>query len=302
MIPLIKKIIRSILPDFFLSALLKSYRFLKIQRAKRAFAAAKSEPQWLSADKLEAMQRCFPLQTDYGYSAEATSNRGNARARTILDKIAGYGLTCESFLELACGDGMVCARLNQAGKKATGVDLNLKNLAQNSRQSGAQFQQMDVEQLALADNSLDCVYSFNGFEHFADPEKVLREATRLTKPGGIIYLDFGPLYYSPTGLHAYRSISVPYCQLLFPMDLLLEHVSRNNLRPISNENLNRYSIEQFRNLWIKSKSELTTLDYNERIDISYLDLIREYPSCFKSKTSHFDDLIICAIEIVLQKK
>lgn len=86
------------------------------------------------------------------------------------------------------------------------------------------------------------------------------------------------------------------------MDLLLKYVRKNNLRPIGNENLNRYSIEQYRNLWSSYESAVNTLFYNERIDISYLGLIRSHSSCFKSKTRSFDNFIICAIEIVLQKK
>lgn len=44
------------------------------------------------------------------------------------------------------------------------------------------------EDIPFDDNSFDIVYSSNVLEHTADPEKVLREALRVVKPGGIVQI------------------------------------------------------------------------------------------------------------------
>ncbi len=260
------------------------------------------EPAHLPAEMLDELQRMYPPQSKYGYTAEVTAKRGISRAEYILRISAKYGIECRQFLELACGDGMVCATLNRDDRRATGIDLKLFDLDQTALHTGAIFLQMDAERMSIADSSMDCVFSFNSFEHFMNPEKVLSEAMRVIRPGGILYLDFGPVYFSPSGLHAYRSITVPYCQILFSEDTIHSYILNNGLRPIDNECLNRYSIEQYRNLWAVFNSVADTLLYNERIDISYLDLIRTYASCFKNTKHDFDNFIISSIEILLQKK
>ena len=75
----------------------------------------------------------------------------------------------------------------------------------------------------------DLVCSFNAFEHVADPEAVLREAVRVTKPGGAVYLLFGPLYWSSYGLHASLSITVPFCHVLFERSVLESYVAEREL-------------------------------------------------------------------------
>ena len=42
------------------------------------------------------------------------------------------------------------------------------------------------EALPLRDDCCDLVVSFNALDHFADPEAVVRECTRITKPGGLL--------------------------------------------------------------------------------------------------------------------
>ena len=79
---------------------------------------------------------------------------------------------------------------------------------------------MDAANMQFEDETFDFVFSYDAFEHFASPENVLLEAIRVVRKRGYIYLEFGPLYYSPYGEHAYRSITVPYCQFLFPLPRL----------------------------------------------------------------------------------
>ena len=48
--------------------------------------------------------------------------------------------------------------------------------------------------LAIRSATFDLTISFNTFEHVGDPETTFEEMLRTLKPGGRIYLSFGPLY------------------------------------------------------------------------------------------------------------
>jgi SAM-dependent methyltransferase len=54
--------------------------------------------------------------------------------------------------------------------------------------------------LPLADASLDLAYSSNVLEHVPDPEAMVREMLRVTKPGGTVLISWTP-WLSPWGGH-----------------------------------------------------------------------------------------------------
>ena len=130
---------------------------------------------------------------------------------------------------------------------------------------------------------------------------MIREAIRVVKRGGYIYLFFGPLYMSPFGLHAFESITVPYCQFLFPKDLLEDFVNGKGLKKIDFDQVNRWSLEDYRKLWSQYSHRLQRIRYYEVPSPFELDLIVKYPSCFKSKTKSFDNLVVWAIEVLFRK-
>ncbi len=79
-----------------------------------------------------------------------------------------------------------------------------------------EFLQTEIEAgLIWPDEYFDFIYSYNTFEHLKDPKTALTELLRVTKRGGLIYLNFAPLYASAWGLHAYRTLKIPYIQFLF---------------------------------------------------------------------------------------
>jgi hypothetical protein len=46
---------------------------------------------------------------------------------------------------------------------------------------------------------------------------------------------------------------------------------------------------------------LFRVEYEEIRDLSHLDLIRRYPSCFKSKATLLDNFVVSSIRVVFQK-
>jgi ubiquinone/menaquinone biosynthesis C-methylase UbiE len=191
--------------------------------------------------------------------------------------------------------------LCRIGKIATAIDNRDAGFDQRASFEGLSLIQMDAADLQLKDESFDFVFSYDTFEHFSSPEDVLREAIRVVRSGGYIYLEFGPLYYSPYGEHAYRSITVPYCQFLWPKKLLNDFCEQKGLDPIDFRHVNGWSLERYRKLWSKYSHTLKRVRYNERFNLSHLSLIRRFPSCFKSKSKHFERFIVAGMIVLFQK-
>ena len=40
----------------------------------------------------------------------------------------------------------------------------------------------------------------------------------------------------------------------------------------------------------------------EKFNVSFVDLIRQFPTCFRSKVDDFDELIVRSIEVLLRKR
>jgi SAM-dependent methyltransferase len=97
-------------------------------------------------------------------------------------------------LEVGSGLGILAADVAAAadGVDVVGVELSAAQLAAALRQSSGQaapaarvtFNQGDAHSLDFPDASFDLVYARYLLEHVADPERVLREMRRVTKPGG----------------------------------------------------------------------------------------------------------------------
>ena len=158
------------------------------------------------------------------------------------------------------------------------------------------------QNLAFENDSFDVVFSYDSFEHFSDPASVLSEIYRVTKPGGCIYLEFGPLFLSPMGLHAYRQITVPYCQHLFSEQTLVDFLAEENLEPLDFTHCNGWSLVQFRNLFDSYSNKLTKEIYLETANYDHLKLIENYAPIMKSKTDYFENLIADSIKVLFRKK
>ena len=106
-----------------------------------------------------------------------------------------------SFLELGSGRGTTSLYLSNAGYK----DITMLDLApeafkmaevffDNASLGIPKFVTADVRNTGLPDKSFDCVYNIGLLEHFEDPEPVLKEACRLLKPGGLMFMVIVPDY------------------------------------------------------------------------------------------------------------
>jgi ubiquinone/menaquinone biosynthesis C-methylase UbiE len=98
-------------------------------------------------------------------------------------------------LELGCGTGLILAQVAEIADKAVGIDLS-EGMAQHARERGLDVRIGSVCDLPFDDDEFDLTYSFKVLPHIPDIDAALREAARVTRPGGHLLLEF----YNPWSL------------------------------------------------------------------------------------------------------
>lgn len=270
----------------------------RLRSAQRLFAAAVPGGEQLELADLRRLQSEYEPAAKYSYESEVRSERGRERADRFLAMLPNQDVG--SVLETGCSDGMVGYHLVGRGFEATGIDFRERSFDRRAIDAGVRLIEMDAEALQFEDQSFGAVISYDSFEHFMSPEQALSEAHRVVRPGGYIYLEFGPLYLSPMGLHA-PQINVPYCQVLFPDETLAAFTTEAELEPISFTHCNGWTLTQFRELFASFADRLETVSYAEDGVYEHLDLIERYAPIFKRRSADLEDFTCSAIRVLFRK-
>lgn len=250
-----------------------------------------------------ALQNHYPTLPEYGYDAASTWRRAADRLSTLLSRVDRLSEPGRSILDVACGDGMLGRLFETYGHAVELVDLEDWR---DKRAGKLSFRAANIsEGLPYENNSFDLVCSFNAFEHFPDPAIAFSEMIRTCKPGGSIFLQFGPLYAGPWGLHAYRTLRMPYPQFLFSagyIQVKLQELGISDLGKHRTElqYTNQWYLRQFEQLWQDRRCEIVYKYNHQKTD--YLDVIREYPACFRGRNLLYEDVATHCIVIQLRRK
>ncbi|MFW5883132.1 MAG: class I SAM-dependent methyltransferase [Verrucomicrobiota bacterium] len=183
------------------------------------------QPSVLDDDEaeFERLQAEFPEKPAYGYDPASVWTRASQRGMAILAAAQEAEVKPRRILEAGCGDGSLGFWLTHAGCEH--VQLTDLEDWRHDISKHLPFAEAALEAgLPFEDDSFDVVVTFNSFEHFRDPAACLRELLRVTRPGGLHYHDFCPLYNSAWGLHAYRFFRFPYPQFLFSKAFLKDKI------------------------------------------------------------------------------
>ncbi len=248
------------------------------------------------------MQTQYPTRDSYKYDDDSLFLRARQRAIELQKFVRNAPTTKFATLELGCWDGLVSSQLQDLGYSATAIDARDEGFHPKCRSNGTRLHKMDAARMAFEDKAFDLAFSYDAFEHFADPRAVISEIIRVTKPGGWIFLNFGPLFAAPWGLHAYRTVTTPYCQHLFPKAVLNEFTEKRGLAGIDFSHVNGWSLSQFRRLWSEFSDELERLEYREFADCNHLGLISRYPNCFRGKADSFEEFVVSSIDVLFRRR
>ena len=294
--------------DFLVSAGRKAKNSIANRRKKRLVrmverVIASGEPSRpLDCEELFGrLQNTYAPLPEYGYDAISSWNRASERVGEIISLLEPES-SGERALEVGCGDGMVGRLLQVYGYEVVIVDIEDWR---DARARSVPFTRASVcSGLPFADESFDFVYSYNSFEHFSSPENAFSEIMRVCRPSGHVYLSFGPLYSSPWGLHAYRTLLMPYPQFLFSERFLeekLEVLGISDLGRTSTElqHVNRWKVREFESLW--NKPGLEVVRQVNRLNEKHLDVILDHPRAFRGRGLSYEDVVTYGLSVLLTR-
>jgi SAM-dependent methyltransferase len=121
-------------------------------------------------------------------------------AADSVQQLSGYvDLDGATVLDVGGGPGYFAAAFRSAGARYVSVEADLGELSARS-QPGPGSVLGSALALPIRDGGVDVCYSSNVLEHVADPEGMLAEMARVTRPGGTVFCSY-TLWLSLWGGH-----------------------------------------------------------------------------------------------------
>jgi SAM-dependent methyltransferase len=135
-------------------------------------------------------------------SSQMQGDLWSARARDYAELQEGFFLPLyesvqrrpelaksRSSLDVGCGPGLAAQVLARTIVYVAGIDASATFIdIARERLPGRNFRVGEMETLPHADGSFDVVTGFNAFQYAASPVNALREARRVTQPGGVVVI------------------------------------------------------------------------------------------------------------------
>lgn len=186
-----------------------------------------SNPKLRLAERVLLKLFCYPPPgriyrpelDDPSYQAQSEVNPLETLARDFGADVV-QAIESKAYLDIGCGRGeLILALARNGAANATGVDIRpiyeetLKTAADEKLGEVVHFTTKPLSELPEA--SFDEILSRDSFEHYEDPEAILRDVKRLLKPGGRLRVQFGPTWYHPHGVHMFFMFNRPWPHLFF---------------------------------------------------------------------------------------
>ncbi|QGG47463.1 class I SAM-dependent methyltransferase [Heliorestis convoluta] len=192
----------------------------------------------LSVSTLKLLNKLFPqpahplnmAQDGTKSTAQWQMERGGETLRYFLQAVSEKELFQDrTVLDMGCGPGgKTCYYGTRGVKKVVGLDLLPDFIAEAqalAEQEGlgerVDFVAADATAMPFADETFDVIIANDFMEHVGNPEGALREAHRVLRKGGRLYVNFPP-YYHPYGAHLSDAIAIPWVHRFFSEETLIQ--------------------------------------------------------------------------------
>ena len=135
----------------------------------------------------------------------------------------------KEVLDMGCAAaGKSLYFVSLGAKHVTGVDI-VEHYRSEAEQMAEQLGFSDrftfvlgsAYEMPFEDKCFDTVIMNDFMEHVDNPSAAIKEAMRLVRPGGRIFINFPP-YYHPTGAHLSDAINIPWVQLFYSDSALIK--------------------------------------------------------------------------------
>jgi SAM-dependent methyltransferase len=150
----------------------------------------------------------------WGTDPRAWAELAEAHNRPLFEAVlhaacAGPGTR---LLDVGCGSGLTLVLAKERGAIPAGLDVSpgLLQIARD-RLPEADLREGDMEYLPFGDATFDAVAGVNAFQFAGNPQNALREAARVTRPGGrvVASLFAAPERSQGTVVHEAMNVLIP---------------------------------------------------------------------------------------------
>ena len=166
----------------------------------RAVRATYPALAWVS-NRRAIYTRMAPYLADMQFDEVRLGGRGNEPETLLRRTSSAIDLATSDVLVLGVGAGAELTLWEQQHPRSlTATDFMAFPEAW-PRHAATRFVQADVRGLPFADRSFDVIASTALLEHVDGMGALCGEMRRVLRPGGLVFANFGPLYYTYGGAH-----------------------------------------------------------------------------------------------------
>ncbi len=108
----------------------------------------------------------------------------------IIESIESKKGKNQRVLDMGCGGGLLSNALAKKGHRVTGIDLSEKSLEiarKFDETKTAEYLNANAYKVPFEAGTFDVVSAMDVLEHVTHPQKLIKEASRVLKPGGLFF-------------------------------------------------------------------------------------------------------------------
>ena len=187
------------------------------------------------------------------------------------------------ILDFGCGEGITALglALQYQPARVMGVDIMPDperclpiaetELGLTSLPDNLELHRVKPGHLHSANASFDIIYSWSVFEHVDTRviDDVIELIHKSLKPGGVVFIQIAPLYYSAAGSHLYEYIQEPWGHLIHPTNVYYDKLLACD--NIDNEDLRKALLSTYNTL-----NRITSSELERRFENKRFQVIRKY--------------------------